>query len=72
MIIMNAKKTLREFVKLCGSAIDMDTKVKRSCRICDSIKGMEEFVSADKIMCYWSMPDEVFTHDFIEIGRAHV
>ncbi|MDR1667898.1 MAG: 5-formyltetrahydrofolate cyclo-ligase [Bacteroidales bacterium] len=46
----------------------------QSASVWQQVEEMEIFQQSDVILAYWSMPDEVFTHDFIQrwYCRKHV
>ncbi|MCF8230767.1 MAG: 5-formyltetrahydrofolate cyclo-ligase [Bacteroidales bacterium] len=59
------KKKLRQRIKEQKKRITFEDKQKRSAIIMEKLEQDENFQKAHTIMCYWSMKDEVHTHDFI-------
>lgn len=59
------KKSIRKEIKILKSKVDIEDKKKRSKIILQKLQSNEKFINADTVMLYWSMDDEVFTHDFI-------
>lgn len=65
MDIFQQKKALRKEVKELKSQYTLEQKKELSISILKKIEESVEFQSSDIIMAYWSMDDEVFTHDFV-------
>lgn len=59
------KKQLRQKIKEKKRVIDKQTLTVDSRKIFQLVEKLPEFVSAKTILAYWSLPDEVQTHDFI-------
>ena len=83
--IIEQKKLLRQQIKERKASADRSTLNQLSGIIFDQVEQTEEFRNSKTILAYWSLPDEVQTHDFVmkwyqkkrvllplEIGRAHV
>jgi 5-formyltetrahydrofolate cyclo-ligase len=60
-----AKQELRRTIRLLKLQQTAENKILQSNIIMAKIERMEAFAQAKSIMLYWSMPDEVITHDFI-------
>ncbi|NPD47561.1 5-formyltetrahydrofolate cyclo-ligase [Lentimicrobium sp. S6] len=65
MDIFQQKKALRRKVKELKSQHTLAQKKELSTPILKKIEESSVFKSSDIIMAYWSMDDEVFTHDFV-------
>lgn len=65
MDIFQQKKALRKQVKELKSQYTVAQKKELSAPILKKIEESAEFQSSKIIMAYWSMDDEVFTHDFV-------
>jgi 5-formyltetrahydrofolate cyclo-ligase len=63
---MLTKSELRAEIKLLKQKVTKEEKLLASNRIMDQIEKLEVFKKATTILAYWSMPDEVVTHDFIQ------
>ncbi len=59
------KKTLRREIKLLKDQFSEDNRLRQSASIWTRLENTERFRQAETILMYWSMPDEVQTHDFI-------
>lgn len=66
MDIYQEKKELRKKVKELKSQFSLDDKKQLSQDIIYQFEESKIFKEAEIIMAYWSMDDEVFTHDFVE------
>ena len=60
------KKELRKIVKAAKSAVPLDEKIRRSQPIMQQVEQLTPFHNADTVLLYWSMDDEVYTHDFVK------
>lgn len=60
------KRNLRKAIKISKNSLSLEEKKTRSQSIWQQIENLSEFKEARTIMLYWSMDDEVYTHDFIE------
>jgi 5-formyltetrahydrofolate cyclo-ligase len=66
MDVFDLKKSLRKEMRLRKASISPAEKIRKSELIFSFIEKQDWFVEAKTVMCYWSMPDEVFTHRFVE------
>jgi len=66
MDIYQQKKALRKQIKEVKNSYSLDQKKALSREILDQIEVLPQFVESHCIMAYWSMNDEVFTHDFVQ------
>lgn len=62
--IESAKKELRKQMREIKKQLSAPEKQKKSEEIFRYIEQQPWFSDAKVVMCYWSLPDEVFTHDF--------
>jgi len=58
------KKAMRKLMRERKAALPAEEKLLKSKRIFEFIESQSWFNEASVVMCYWSLPDEVFTHDF--------
>jgi len=65
MLVTEEKKNLRRLIKHQKLLLSEAEIVKQSSCIFARIEGMDIFRDATVVMAYWSMGDEVRTHDFI-------
>ena len=63
-LIPEAKKILRRQMRAVKAALTTEEKNKKSKLIFEHIEKQPWFIDAEVVMCYWSLPDEVNTHDF--------
>ena len=68
------KKELRKLVRAAKGAVTLCEKLQRSEGIMHRVEGLDYFTKADTVLAYWSMDDEVQTHDFVNrwYGRKRV
>ena len=66
MSVSERKKQLRRVIKERKISITQDFIREASAVIFNAIEQKKVFKQAEVIMAYWSMPDEVNTHDFIQ------
>lgn len=59
------KKELRKQIRAAKNAVPFCDKCSRSLPIMQQVEQLSEFQSARTILLYWSMEDEVQTHDFV-------
>ena len=59
------KKVLRQRIKNLKASVSYDDITTRSLSVFSNIELDADFLSAKMIILYWSLKDEVFTHDFI-------
>lgn len=63
---MEEKRKIRLLVKELKNSLSESEKIKQSSEIFKVLEEMIEFKQAKTIVLYWSLPDEVKTHAFIE------
>ena len=71
MSIRQEKQALRKKVKQLKEAYPLAQKKELSKMICQRIEENKVFQQAKTVMAYWSMDDEVFTHDFVQKWAQH-
>ncbi len=59
------KKELRRLVREAKRAVPLPEKKLRSLPVLLQIEQLPSFQQAGTILLYWSMDDEVYTHDFV-------
>ncbi len=59
------KKALRKYIRALKDEFDFANCEKSTREIFELLEAHEGFVGAQKVLCFWSLKDEVFTHDFI-------
>ncbi len=64
-MIDTEKNALRKKIKALKAKISFEEKKSRSKNILLKLEQNQIFINADTVMLYWSMTDEVFTHDFV-------
>ncbi len=65
-MIDKLKNELRRKVRELKSNYSLEQKKQKSISIFKQIEQDREFRLAQVVFAYWSMPDEVHTHDFVE------
>ncbi len=65
MNIDEKKKQMRRAIRLKKSIYTLKEKQEKSAAILEKLEVMDKFIKSSTIMLYWSMDDEVYTHDFI-------
>ncbi len=65
MCVMVEKKEIRKYVRELKKQISREEKLKMSDTIWEEVERDECFKKARTILAYWSMDDEVFTHEFV-------
>lgn len=60
------KKTLRQIVRQRLSDADPQALQAASAQIMHALEELPEFQTAQCVLLYWSLPQEVATHDFVE------
>lgn len=65
-MIDQQKNELRSYVKGLKKMHSLDEKKRLSIELFKKIESLPEFEAAKCIMMYWSMSDEVHTHEFVE------
>lgn len=63
--MMIEKKEIRKQIKEIKSRYALDEKKKMSRSIWDQLEKDPSFEQAEVVLLYWSMDDEVYTHDFV-------
>jgi len=71
MSIDEQKKEIREKIKQLKNGISLEEKKSRSYNILSNLEKEDSFLKAKTVMLYWSMDDEVFTHDFVVKWASH-
>ena len=64
-MIDQKKKEIRVQIRELKKQYSLEEKKRKSKFIFDQIEKLDEFIKSKTIMVYWSMNDEVYTHDFI-------
>lgn len=59
------KKELRKQIRAAKKAVPFCEKCRRSIPIMEQVESLPQFRDAQTILLYWSMEDEVQTHDFV-------
>lgn len=59
------KQELRKQIRAAKKAVPFCDKLSRSVPIMEQVEQLEAFRQAKTILMYWSMEDEVQTHDFV-------
>lgn len=59
------KQELRKEIRAAKKAVPFLEKCRRSEGIMRQVEALEEFQRAGTVLLYWSMDDEVQTHDFV-------
>lgn len=68
---METKSALRKRVTMLKQSYTLEEKKKRSAVILNRLQQLPEFQRAQKVLLYWSLPDEVQTGDFVvELART--
>lgn len=65
MTINEQKKQIRKDIRLQKSTFSLEDKKNKSAVVLQKLEAMHEFSKSSTVMLYWSMDDEVHTHDFI-------
>lgn len=65
MSLDDDKKLLRKQVNILKRQYSLEEKKLKSVQIMEKIALLKVFQEAKTVMAYWSMDDEVFTHDFV-------
>ena len=59
------KKELRRQIRTAKQAVPFCDKLRRSQPIMQQVEQLPQFQQAETVLLYWSMDDEVQTHDFV-------
>jgi 5-formyltetrahydrofolate cyclo-ligase len=65
MEINNLKKELRKAIKAKKLSLLPDDAAKKAMQVFAEIESMEQFQKAKTVLAFWSLPDEINTHDFV-------
>ncbi|MCR4658812.1 MAG: 5-formyltetrahydrofolate cyclo-ligase [Bacteroidales bacterium] len=60
------KQTLRRQVREAKKAVPLNIKQLHSQAVMRQVEQLPQFEQAKVVLLYWSMDDEVYTHDFVE------
>lgn len=63
---MREKSELRKSIKAAVKALSKEEKRQRSEYVLKSLEKNKYFRSARSVLLFWSLPDEVETHEFVE------
>lgn len=59
------KKEIRKYIRELKRQLSLEEKKQRSLSVWEEVERDERFQQAQVVLAYWSMDDEVFTHDFV-------
>lgn len=59
------KKELRKIVRDAKKAVPLSDKIAFSRPIMEGVSNLKSFQESETVLLYWSMDDEVYTHDFV-------
>ena len=65
-MIDQKKKEIRKHIRELKQKYSLEEKKRKSKVIFEQIEKLKKFDESEIILAYWSMNDEVFTHDFIQ------
>lgn len=60
-----SKQELRLQVRAAKKAVPLEEKIERSRAIMAQVERLSQFQQASTVLLYWSMDDEVATHEFV-------
>lgn len=63
--IMDEKKALRIEIRQLKRACPLEERRRKSLSVWEAVERDEVFQQAETVLAYWSMDDEVYTHDFV-------
>lgn len=63
--IMDEKKALRIEIRQLKRACPLEERRRKSLSVWEAVERDEVFQQAGTVLAYWSMDDEVYTHDFV-------
>lgn len=63
--IMDEKKALRIEIRQLKRACPLEERRRKSLSVWEAVERDEVFLQAETVLAYWSMDDEVYTHDFV-------
>lgn len=62
---INEKSVLRNEIKQLKALVEPEKNVEHARKVFAAVESMEEFKQAKTVLAFWSLPDEIFTHDFL-------
>lgn len=65
-MVNKAKNKIRQLIKEAKRQVSLQEKQNRSTPILKKVEQLDAFQKAQKVMVYWSLPDEVHTHNFVQ------
>ncbi|MDR1679847.1 MAG: 5-formyltetrahydrofolate cyclo-ligase [Prevotellaceae bacterium] len=65
-MLSSEKSTLRKEIRQRKFAFSADELHRKSSAILQKLEQHPLFIQAKTVLLYWSLPDEVYTHDFVE------
>lgn len=65
MNIDDRKKEIRRAIRALKREVSLEDKKERSKKILENLENNQSFRDSKTVMLYWSMDDEVYTHDFV-------
>ena len=63
--MITEKKGIRKQMRLLKQQLSLEEKKSRSVSVWEAIEQSEYFRNARVVLAYWSMDDEVYTHEFV-------
>ena len=63
---MDSKSETRRRMRELKRQVTPDEKLRRSAAVMERLKQTPQFAAAHTVLLYWSMADEVQTHDFVD------
>lgn len=63
--IMDEKKALRIEIRQLKRVCPLEERRRKSLSVWEAVERDEVFQQAETVLAYWSMDDEVYTHDFV-------
>ena len=63
------KKEIRKQIREIKKQYTLEDKKRMSASVWQQVEHNEVFQRARVVLAYWSMDDEVFTHDFVVNGQ---
>lgn len=60
------KKELRKQIRTLKKSYSLEEKKEKSAEVWRNVEQNEHFRSAQVVLAYWSMDDEVYSHDFVQ------
>ncbi|MCQ2234013.1 MAG: 5-formyltetrahydrofolate cyclo-ligase [Paludibacteraceae bacterium] len=69
--MMLSKKECRSAIRTRVKAMSECEKKTESEKTMQAVEQLEEFKAAKTILAYWSLPDEICTHQFVEKWSKH-